>query len=188
MYIATFAHKGFVVNGEKIITFNEFQFSSSLETEKQENNGDKPSTYIKNQALGSFGIKIALDRSLGIVPMNQINDWMKILADKVPYPFLLKGVPLLNTKWLLVDVSVSDTVVDIQGNLLAAQLTLKFDEFASQGSKKEASAVSAAKKSSKSTKEKDTSSVYEALKPAAKASLKTASVDFKKLQRLEKMT
>lgn len=168
MYIATFGPKGFMVSAEKLITFRDFQLSSTLETEKQENTGKKPSTYIKNQGLSSLSLKVKVDHSLGLSPSGQIEAWMKVLAEGKPYPFILNGKPLLKTKFLLVDVSLSDTLMDNRGNILSVDISLKFDEFSRQGSKKE--------NSSKSKKEKkSTESVYEALKPREKQQLKVTT-------------
>lgn len=182
MYIATFGTKGFVVSADKTITFNDLAFAASLDTEKQDNPGKKPSTYIKNTNLGTFSIKIQLNSELGIKPLDQINQWMKILDDAKPYPFLLNGKPLLNMKWLLVDVSVANSNVDIKGNILSADIALKFDEYVSKGSKKESSTSKKGK--GKTKKAKDTSSVYEALKPTEKAELKvSSSTKFRMLER-----
>lgn len=173
MYIATFAHKGFTVSSEKMVTFDEMQLGSNLETEKQDNQGKKPSTYIKGPGLNTFNIKVKLDAAFGVKPLEQINDWIGLKDKQTPYPFLLKGVPLLNTKWLLVDVQVSDTTIDNKGNMLIATVTLKFDEFSSMGKAKESKAKSGAKAKGKTTKSKAKQSVYELLKPSAKATLKT---------------
>lgn len=178
MYIATFAHKGFTVSSEKMVTFDEMQLGSSLDTEKQDNQGKKPSTYIKGPGLNTFNIKVKLDAAFGVKPLEQINDWIGLKDKQTPYPFLLKGVPLLNTKWLLVDVQVSDTTIDNKGNMLIATVTLKFDEFSSMGKAKsnESTAkakVSASSKSTTSKASKSKQSVYEMLKPSAKSALKT---------------
>lgn len=137
-----FGPKGFTVSQDKIITFDEFQLDSSLEVEKQDNPGSKPSTYIKNPGLDSFNMKVKLDSDFGVHPLNQIEDWMKVKDAKNAYPFLIKGKPLLNTKWLLVSVQLSDTQYDRLGNLMRATLALKFDEFVKAGSKKESSSSS----------------------------------------------
>ncbi|WP_069997747.1 phage tail protein [Cellulosilyticum sp. I15G10I2] len=181
MYIATFGTKGFVVSADKTITFDDLTFAASLDTEKQDNPGKKPSTYVKNANLDTFSIKIHLDSALGVHPLDQINQWMKILDDAKPYPFLLNGKPFLDTKWLLVDVSGTKPNVDIKGNILSADVSLKFDEYVSKGNKKESSK---SKKSTKTKKAKDTSSVYEALKPTEKAELKVSTAtNFKVLER-----
>lgn len=169
MYIAMFGPKGFTVSSSKVITFDEFSLSSSLQTESQESKDKKPSTYIKSAGLDTFSLKVKLDRSLGVLPMEQIKDWMQIKDESKPYPFLLEGKPLLNTKWLLKSVAVSDTIIDGKGYLLAATLTLSFEEFIRAGSAK-------AKSSSKKTKKKEnTESIYNALSPSQKSEMTRTS-------------
>ncbi|WP_053983738.1 phage tail protein [Niameybacter massiliensis] len=175
MYLAMFGPKGFTVSSEKVVTFDEFGLESGLDTETQESKDKKPSTYIKGAGLDSFSIKVRLEAELGIKPLEQIESWMQVKDEAKAYPFLIKGKPLMNTKWILKNVSVNETNFDAAGNLFSATLTLKFEEFVKAGSKKEESTKRSKKtkavKSSKSTKQKDTTSVYNVLSPSQKADL-----------------
>lgn len=174
MYLAMFGPKGFTVSSSKVITFDEFSSTSSLDTETQESKDKKPSTYIKGAGLDTFNIKIRLDRSLGVYPLGQIEDWIGIKDKAQPYPFLLNGKPFLNTKWLLKSVSISETTMDNTGYLIAATLTLSFEEYVRAGS---AQASKKNKKStSKSKKTKNTESIYNALSPSQKVSMTRSSV------------
>lgn len=169
MYIAMFGTKGFTVNSNIILTFNDMQITSTLETEAQENTGKKASTYIKGPGLNTFSLKVPLDYSLGVRPLEQINQWFKIKDEATAYPFLLKGAPFLNTKWLLVEVKATDLNIDSVGNMLSATLALTFNEFVRAGTaKKKESSTSKKKK-------KNTESVYDALKPTQKAELKVSN-------------
>lgn len=176
MYLAMFGPKGFTVSSNKVITFDEFSSNSSLETEQQESKNKKPSTYIKGSGLATFSIKVRLDRSLGVYPMEQIEDWISIKDKAQAYPFLLKGKPFLNTKWILKSVGISDTHIDNTGYLIAATLTLSFDEFVRAGSaqasaKTKNSSSKSKSSSSKSKNSKNTESVYNALSPSQKSSM-----------------
>ncbi len=171
MYIATFGPKGFMVSAEKLITFRDLQLSSTLETEKQDNTGKKQSTYIKNQGLSTLSFKVKVDSTLGASPSDQVEAWMQVLAEGKPYPFILDGKPLLKTKFLLVDVSIGDTVMDNRGKLLSVDISLKFDEFVQEGKAQNSQASSKGTKSSNYS----TESVYDALKPAQKSELKVTT-------------
>ena len=137
--IATFAGKVFQVDSKKIYTFSDFSYTSTLKTEKQDIDVSKPSTYIKGADLDNFSINIKLNSSLGVNPRSEWNDWINILNRKIAYPFILGGVPLNNTKWLLTSVSPSNIVFDNNGKILSLDLSLKFEEYVRAGSKKESS-------------------------------------------------
>lgn len=173
MYLAMFGPKGFTVSSNKVITFDDFSSNSSLETEKQESKNKKPSTYIKGAGLDTFSVKVRLDRALGVYPMEQIEDWMSIKDKAEAYPFLLNGKPFLNTKWILKSVGINETHIDNTGYMLAATITLNFEEFVRAGS---AQASKKNKKGSKKSKKAaDTASIYNALSPSQKANMTRTS-------------
>jgi hypothetical protein len=178
MLFCIFGPKGFTVSSDKIMTFEDFKFATSLETQKQENLGRKPSTQIKNVNLSTFSIKVKVDATLGVHPSAQIDEWINVLSQAKPYPFLLNGSPFLNTKWLLVNVTVDKTSVDKYGNILSAELNLSFDEFASKAAATVSSTSSSAASGTKigSSKAENTDSVYEALRPKQKSELKVSSL------------
>ncbi|MTI49710.1 MAG: hypothetical protein FH761_17910 [Firmicutes bacterium] len=155
--IALFGKKSFSVSLDKIYTFDGIKMSARLNTDKQDNNGRKPSTYIKGVDLASFNITVRLDINQGVHPMNELEDWMDMLNQKKAYYFLLGGKPFMNTRFLLVDVTSSDEILDNQGNILSMELSLKFDEFVRAGTV---------------SKQGNTNSVYPALKPRDKEELK----------------
>jgi len=148
MPIAVFGNKTFQVTTDKIYTFSEFQYSSSLQTEKQDADGKKPSTYNKGPGLDSLGLKIRLSVDMGVNPRVELGEWLAIKDDSIAYPFILGGVPFRPNKWLLVEVQASDEVFDNQGAMLALTLVLKFDEYVRPGS---APAQSSTKSSSTSS-------------------------------------
>lgn len=135
MPIAVFGNKVFEITDSKIYTMEGLQYSSSLETEKQDAEGKKPSTYIKGPGLNELNFTLKLDATLGVNPRREIESWEQIKDASVAYPFILGRSPL-GSKWLLVDVNASNTVVDNIGNMLKAELQLKFDEYVRPGSAK----------------------------------------------------
>jgi len=139
MAIAVFGNKAFVVMDSKIVTFNDFQYGSTLETEKQDAAGKKPSTYNKGSGLDTLSIKVRLSADLGVNPRNQLGEWLKIKDAGVAYPFILGGKPFRPNKWLLVNVQASEEVIDNDGNFLALTLNLSFDEYVRPGKKTEKS-------------------------------------------------
>lgn len=169
MPIASFASKVFEVSSDKVSTFSDMQFGTSLETETQDNPGRKPKTYIKGPALNTLSIKIPVSVDMGIKPRAEIGSWMMIKDARTAYPFILGGVPFGSDLWLLKDVQAADTKTDNAGKILAATISLSFEEYVYAGAAKETTKSSAGKKSSKGG---STASVYNALSPSQKKDLK----------------
>lgn len=134
MPIAVFGSKVFEITDSKIYTLGNLQYGSSLDTEKQDAKGKKPSTYNKGPALNSLAVSVKLDISLGVNPRRELEEWESIKDSSAAYPFVFGQKPLGNYKWLLVDVQGSNFVIDNNGNMLSADIELKFDEYVRPGS------------------------------------------------------
>ncbi|RII32856.1 hypothetical protein D2A34_21925 [Clostridium chromiireducens] len=135
MSMASFATKVFEVSGDnKIYTFQDFQYSSSLQTDKQDSDGNKPSTYNKGPDLDSFGFKVKLDASYGVNPRSDWEEWKSLMESGVAYPFILGGKPLGSYNYILVGVKPSNFNIDNEGNILSLELDLNFDEYVRAGS------------------------------------------------------
>lgn len=137
MPIATYAGKVFQVDASRMHTFYDMQYSSELQTEKQDAEGKKPSTYNKGPGLDNFTFKIKLDSTLGVSPRIEWESWMAIKDAGIAYPFILGGRPIGKYQWLVVNVEPSNFVIDNFGNVLSLELSLQFDEYVRPGSKKE---------------------------------------------------
>jgi hypothetical protein len=148
--IASFAYKVFQVTGDHLYTIDDFQYSSSLQTEKQDAEGTKPSTYNKGPDLDSMSFKIKLDVGFDCHPRIEWEDWKSLLNSGVSYPFILGGKPLGYYNWLLIGVTPSDFNIDNAGNIIALDLELKFEEYVRAGAKKETSSESSGNTSSSS--------------------------------------
>ncbi len=132
--IAVFGYKVFQVTPQKTNTFSDFQYGSTLETEKQDAAGKKPSTYNKGPGLDTLVFKVRLSVDLGVNPRIELGQWLAIKDAGIAYPFILGGVPFRPNKWLLIDVQATEEVIDNNGNMLALTLSLKFDEYVRPGS------------------------------------------------------
>lgn len=134
MAIATFASKVFEVSSDKIYTFDGFQYTSALQTEKQQASKGRPKTYITGPDLEGVTFKIKLDVMLGLKPRSEWEDWISILESEIAYPFIIGGKPVGKNNWLLTSVAQSNVVLDNEGNMLSMDLEIKLDEFAYLGS------------------------------------------------------
>ncbi|WP_041272383.1 phage tail protein [Desulfitobacterium hafniense] len=134
MPIAVFGSKVFAVADSKIYTMINLQYGSSLDTEKQDALGKKPSTYNKGPGLNTLGFSLRLDISLGVNPRRELEEWEAIKDSGTAYPFVLGKKPLGVNKWLLVDVQGTNFTIDGLGNVLAMDLEFKFNEYVRPGS------------------------------------------------------
>ena len=149
MSIAIFATKVFKMSADMLYTFDEFQYNSALQTEKQDAVGSKPSTYDKGPDLDTLSFKTKLDAMYGVNPRREWEDWLSLMNASVAYPFILGGKPLGCYSWLLVGVSPSDVRIDNDGNILSMELNLKFDEYVRPGSASNSSTTKKSKSSDK---------------------------------------
>ncbi len=166
MYIATFGPKGFIVNSEKIITFDNFETTSSIVTEKLDNEGKKPSTYDKGPDLDTLNFKVSIDENFGTTPDVQHQQWLDVLNKNQAWPLLIGGKPFNNTKYKLKKVHTTDSKFDNKGNWLRTTISLEFEEFVREGKPKKKDSSTATRTNS------TTSAVYLALKPEEKEYLK----------------
>lgn len=134
MQIAIFAKKTFQVSSRKVYTFDEFATGSTLQTEKQDVAGKKPSTYIKGSDLDSMSFNISLNRSLGMNVRAEYESWKALEESKVPYPFILGGRPFGPNKWLLTSVNLNGVKIDGKGEIVSGVLQLQFEEYVRPGS------------------------------------------------------
>jgi len=145
MPIAVFGTKVFEITDSKIYTMDALQYSTTLETEKQDAEGKKPSTYNKGPGLNTLSFTLKLDVTHGVNPRSEMESWEQIKDAAVAYPFILGKSPLGWNKWLLTDIQALNSVIDNLGNILKVELQLKFDEYVRPGS------AAASKASSKGT-------------------------------------
>jgi hypothetical protein len=135
MPIAIFGAKSFSVSSNKIYTFDGFKLSGDIQTESQDLDGKKPSTYIKGPGLENISFTILLDSRFGINVRQEIDEWRAIRDAAVQQNFILGGKPVSQNKWLLKNVSVDAKNIDANGNITKAALELSFEEFVRLGSK-----------------------------------------------------
>ena len=135
MPIASFNGKVFEVSSNKIYNFDGYTRAYSLDTEEQEQEGSKPSTYIKGESLETISFIISLDSRFVDIE-SEIISWFSMCKAKKPDFFILGGKPVSSNKFLLKSVSESDSVIDNNGKKLKVKLDIKLDEFVRYGSKK----------------------------------------------------
>ena len=143
--IASFGPKVFKT-GEKQMTFHDFSYKSSVNSESQNTDGGKPVTVAENMELDSMAFKVSLSASFGHNPRKELDEWNRIKDQMLAYPFILGNKPL-GGKWKVLSVDLNESMIDHKGNMLSATIALSFQEYVKKGVKKE-------KKKEKKTKER----------------------------------
>lgn len=152
MALGGFSGKLFEVSSNKVYTFDDYGKSFTLNTESQEVDGDKPSTYIKGKGLQNPSISIKLRQTQNVNVETEVEDWGKICEAGTPYMLFLGNNPVAANKFLLMKVDISDTNY-FGGKLIKATLKLDFEEYVRAGVKKESGTSDEDKTSASNTSE-----------------------------------
>ena len=131
--IASFAGKVFSASSKKVYTFDGLSRSGELQTEDIEVEGKKPSTHIKGPSLEQLTFTVSLSTAAGVNVEKEIDDWVRIKDAGVPYVFTLGSKPVSSNKFLLKSVSIDHKRINNKGAILAASLSLSFQEYARAG-------------------------------------------------------
>lgn len=137
MPIASFGSKVFTVSQNKVFTFDEFSRTSSLNIEEQEVDGQKPSTYIKGSNLDDITLVVPLFKQKNLNVRAVIDEWITIKNQAQPQTLIIGNNPMGQNKFLLTSVTISEAVINGNGNFLKAKLELQFKEFIRYGHKEE---------------------------------------------------
>lgn len=157
MEVATFGAMVFSVSSDRIYTLSELSVEESLDTEAQENQGAKPSTYIKGMELMPVSFALVLD-SRFVAVTEELDRWFTLLRQRQPYYLTLGGRLVSRNRFLLKSVKAGEFRL-AGGKLLHARLDLSFEEYVSAGYKKDAGGAvlgTGAGQSAKTTKKQGT--------------------------------
>jgi len=134
--IATWGSKSFEVSRKKVYTPGEITQSEAISVEEQEIEGKKPATYIKGLGLRKLSFPVKLDARF-VDCETEINWWFTAMNARKPQTFTLGGKPLSSNKFLLLSVDVTEKVINKNGVVLIAEMSLQFSEYSSAGYKKQ---------------------------------------------------
>ena len=152
MSLGTFSGKDFNV-------INDFTHDTVISVEKQDYDGGKPSSYVKDD-LETAIIKISL-KSYRVSDIKaEANEWKKICRNKTPDILVVNGEAVTSNRMILKKVSEGSFIYE--GEVISGmELTLEFEEFVRYGANKEEGKKSSSSKkgsSSKSSKKKKSDS------------------------------
>lgn len=153
MSIGAFGDKTFEVSQDRIYTPDGLNYSESLNVEKKETEGGKPTTYIKGLGAMEVGFDIQLKHPFCNV-QQEIDWWLLKMRSKTP-EYLTIGEKTFGTdKQLLKSVSVADKVILPNGKVISAKISLSFSEMPFNGyAKNNNSTTNTTKNTTKKTTE-----------------------------------
>jgi len=140
MAVFMFGRMEFAASSKAVAPINEIQYDLALETDQQDVDGQKPSTYIKNVGLATLSFSVVYAKSLGVDPRTEWGWWATMLNDKKPYPLILGGRPLGADMWLVVGVTASEYEY-FGDELVKVVVTVMMDEYVRAGKKEVPAAV-----------------------------------------------
>ncbi|WP_049043320.1 phage tail protein [Clostridium sporogenes] len=135
MAIAVWGPMVFSVSLNRVYPFDDFSLSSSVDTEEQEREGCKQSTYIKGLNLDEIGFSIPLIKQRRVNIRSEIINWLNTQNRRVPYMLIINNKPVTSSKFLLTSVKVSNTIFDKKGDYIRANIEVTFKEFVRKGKK-----------------------------------------------------
>lgn len=136
MDVGKFGTKLFTVSSSKVLTFSDFEISSSLNTSAGESKGKKPTTTVKGPGLLKVPLTLDLSARLGIDVQAEIDSWIAILNAGKPFPLILCGKAVSVNQFLLDSCKASDmeiVKVGCKPLLAKAKLSLNFTEYLPPG-------------------------------------------------------
>ncbi|MBV4427188.1 phage tail protein [Clostridium tyrobutyricum] len=136
MAIAVFGSMIFSVSANKIYSFDDYSFSSSINIEEQEIDNSKSATYIKGLNLDEFSFSISLVKQKTVDIRTEIIKWINLQNKRIPYMFIINNRPITSNKFLLTSVKVESAVFNSKGDYIKAKIEVSFKEYARKGSKK----------------------------------------------------
>lgn len=151
MAIAVFGPKTFNVSPSRIYPLDDFKHSSGLNIEEQKVDGVKPSTYIEGESLDEVNFTVPLIRQPKVNIRLEMESWINLKASKIPYLLLVGNRPISKCKFLLINVQLSEVMIDKFGNYQKAKIELQFKEFVRYGKKKEEKTATTKNKKRKTT-------------------------------------
>lgn len=135
--IGSYAGKTFKVSNKGIYTLKGgIKMKASIAAEAQEKENDKPSTYIKGFNLETLSFSITVFKQKNIDPLSEFNSWKKILYSKKPHPFILGGKKLGSNNFLMKDVSMEETKIVGNGEIVKMVIAIELEEYVRAGKKK----------------------------------------------------
>lgn len=135
MAIAVWGPMVFSVSLNRVYPFDDFSLSSSVDTEEQEREGYKQSTYIKGLNLDEISFSIPLIKQRRVNIRSEIINWLNTQNRRVPYMLIINNKPVTSSKFLLTSVKVSNTIFDKKGDYIRANIEVTFKEFVRKGKK-----------------------------------------------------
>lgn len=134
--ILSFGRFAFETGYDRMLPISDAKRSLGLEKEDQDQESGKPATLIKGSKLEEFSFKVKLLRVFDPRPESAISQLETVINKKKPEKLVLGGRVVGKYKWLLVKMEIDYQLLNGDGRILEAGISLSFEEFVKAGTKK----------------------------------------------------
>lgn len=150
--IAKWGPMTFEVAPQKISAIKDFQTSFKLKSDANNDTSGTPPTNTRGRELETVQFSVKYLQAAGINPRSQIGTWRSLIGEvNILY---IGGKAWGAANFQLESVDISNTMLDIQGNMLAADVAVTLKEYVkSTKSKQKKQKSKASALSAKPTKE-----------------------------------
>lgn len=119
----------FEASSERVRTFQDLSMQRGANYAEHEVHGSKALLEFTGLALSTVSMKVRLDASLGVDPLDELADLRAILERHMAVPFVLDGVPQGDGLWVLTALTEAHEVVDARGAPVAVEVSLSLKEY-----------------------------------------------------------
>lgn len=103
-----------------------------LEVERDDDTEGQPPTQAVRRKLQGIGLTYRTAMSANTDPRMEIEAWFNLISQGIHAPFYLNGRQLYANEFLIKKASLSTEYVDPDGRILAADITLEFEEYSEE--------------------------------------------------------
>lgn len=164
-------HVNFAKGKPDILSFSDFSWKSSINTEEHKRQGKKPFLEIIDKNVDEITMQIYLSAYLSQSPMAKWRILRNYCLNAKPLPLYLGGKKLGNYKFLITDISNTPTEIYKNGKVVAVKLSVTFKEYPYKPKSKKAKTSSSKKKSSKTKSQATTKKKKSGSQASSKSSV-----------------
>ncbi len=119
----------FSVSSDKVLTFDNFEQTSSIRTGKHEIHLQKPKTEFLGPDLDTITFTMRFDVALGINPMSEIEKLRLVQRSGSPVSLVIGGKSYGENLWAIKSFRREHRQVDNRGNVLVAEVSIELEEY-----------------------------------------------------------
>jgi|GEM_PF-1039314 len=124
--MAVWCGKTFEVSSKKILTLEKLATSYKLKAETNDDSEGKPSTNVRGLELEQISFETLFDTAVGVDVSAEIESWKSLVGQSGS--LIIGSIRFGAEKFKLIDMSVSNIIIDEKGRFKQAKISFKFQE------------------------------------------------------------